>query len=280
MTDAFPALRALTEALLTRADPDYLRRQIDAAVKVMAARGCEPPTPWPDPIEVALSDEAIWRNDRIMEANAVAGLGLPMPVLGRLVRAVAASIALPMGESARWTIIGPDGWKLTADKPIELIVEANKHQREIDPVEAERQHKNLVEAIAQERAEHERDRAELVDRFLRWPLPRTVFTDAGTGTVASSQRPENWSASGTNLLTADEARAMLAFVLDCDEGDRELARRSMQCKPTDAGATPSGELSDAMRMSLLNKLARNRGFENVTKALASLPLAGAKGEVA
>jgi hypothetical protein len=48
LQDAFPALRALTEALLTRADNDYLRRQVDAAVRVMAAHGCEPPTPWPD----------------------------------------------------------------------------------------------------------------------------------------------------------------------------------------------------------------------------------------
>lgn len=45
---AFAALRALTEAVLTRADNDYLRRQLDAAVKVMAARGCESPVPWPD----------------------------------------------------------------------------------------------------------------------------------------------------------------------------------------------------------------------------------------
>lgn len=46
--DVFVELRALTEALLTRSDDDYLRRQIDSAVEVMAERGCTPPVPWPD----------------------------------------------------------------------------------------------------------------------------------------------------------------------------------------------------------------------------------------
>lgn len=46
--DVFAELRALTEALLTRADADYLGRQIDAAVKAMAERRCLPPVPWPD----------------------------------------------------------------------------------------------------------------------------------------------------------------------------------------------------------------------------------------
>jgi hypothetical protein len=46
--DVFVELRALTEALLTRADADYLRRQVDAAIEVMAERGYSPPTPWPD----------------------------------------------------------------------------------------------------------------------------------------------------------------------------------------------------------------------------------------
>lgn len=43
----FAALRALTEALLTGADPDYLHRQIDTAVKVMRMHGVETPVPWP-----------------------------------------------------------------------------------------------------------------------------------------------------------------------------------------------------------------------------------------
>lgn len=46
--DVFAELRALTEALLTRADADYLRRCVDAAVKAMAERRCLPPVPWPD----------------------------------------------------------------------------------------------------------------------------------------------------------------------------------------------------------------------------------------
>jgi hypothetical protein len=52
-------------------------------------------------------------------------------------------------------------------------------------------------------------------------------------------------------------------------------KQALQVEPTAAEVTPSGELSDAMRLSLLNKLARHRGFENATKALASLPLASA-----
>jgi hypothetical protein len=47
--DAFPALHALTEAVLTRADNDYMARRIDEAVQVMASRGWTPPVPWPDP---------------------------------------------------------------------------------------------------------------------------------------------------------------------------------------------------------------------------------------
>jgi len=49
--------------------------------------------------------------------------------------------------------------------------------------------------------------------------------------------------------------------------------RAASAEPEAQKATPSGELSDTARLSLLNKLARHRGFENATKALASLPLA-------
>lgn len=47
--DAFPALHALTEAILTRADPDYMQRQLAEAVRIMATRGWTPPVPFPAP---------------------------------------------------------------------------------------------------------------------------------------------------------------------------------------------------------------------------------------
>ncbi|SEL13745.1 hypothetical protein SAMN05216359_105335 [Roseateles sp. YR242] len=45
--DAFPALQTLTEAILTRADADYMRRQLDEAVRIMGTRGWSPPVPYP-----------------------------------------------------------------------------------------------------------------------------------------------------------------------------------------------------------------------------------------
>lgn len=45
---AVSALRSLTEALLTHADNDYIRRQITAAVHILSAHGCTMPVPWPD----------------------------------------------------------------------------------------------------------------------------------------------------------------------------------------------------------------------------------------
>lgn len=53
----------------------------------------------------------------------------------------------------------------------------------------------------------ERMRA-LVDRFLRWPLPESVYPDAGKFDPVNNR----WR-SGTNLLTAEEARQMLEYVL-------------------------------------------------------------------
>lgn len=49
---------------------------------------------------------------------------------------------------------------------------------------------------------------QLVDRFLSWPLPPGVCSDT---CVTDSQYPH--PRSGTNLLTAAEARAMLEHVL-------------------------------------------------------------------
>ncbi len=48
---------------------------------------------------------------------------------------------------------------------------------------------------------------EMVDRFLSWPLPKTVSVDP------CARWPGYPDRVGTNLLTADEARAMLEHVL-------------------------------------------------------------------
>ena len=53
---------------------------------------------------------------------------------------------------------------------------------------------------------------EMVNRFLRWPLPMSVSSDlcVTKREMESSYPPKR---IGTNLLTADEARAMLEYVL-------------------------------------------------------------------
>src|SRR3990167_8214466 len=57
---------------------------------------------------------------------------------------------------------------------------------------------------------------ELVNRFLAWPLPESVCSD-----LCATQRgyPHR---SGTTLLTADEARKMLEYVLKNNAGGQEL----------------------------------------------------------
>lgn len=47
----------------------------------------------------------------------------------------------------------------------------------------------------------------LVDRFLAWPLPKSVCSDA------CASQPDYPHRSGTNLLTAGEARQMFEYVL-------------------------------------------------------------------
>lgn len=51
----------------------------------------------------------------------------------------------------------------------------------------------------------------LVDRFLAWPLPATVCAD---GCASDPSYPHR---SGTNLLTADEAKAMFVYVLGVED---------------------------------------------------------------
>jgi hypothetical protein len=58
---------------------------------------------------------------------------------------------------------------------------------------------------------------EMVNRFLGWRLPLDFAPDAGVTfnrTMANgAPRPEAWWPVGTNLLTFDQARAMLEHVL-------------------------------------------------------------------
>jgi hypothetical protein len=52
----------------------------------------------------------------------------------------------------------------------------------------------------------------LVDRFLAWPLPKTVVVDP---CAMNSSYP--YPRFGTNLLSATEAEAMLIYVLDLED---------------------------------------------------------------
>jgi len=56
------------------------------------------------------------------------------------------------------------------------------------------------------------DKKTLVDRFLAWPLPKTVAADP---CVMNSSYP--YPRYGTNLLSATEAEAMLIYVLDLED---------------------------------------------------------------
>lgn len=57
---------------------------------------------------------------------------------------------------------------------------------------------------------------EMVTRFLGWRLPDDFYPDGGVTfdrTVNGGPRPKEWWPVGTNLLTADQAKAMLEYVL-------------------------------------------------------------------
>jgi len=56
------------------------------------------------------------------------------------------------------------------------------------------------------------DVAAMVDRFLAWPLPKDFGPDAGIS-FTPSPHPHGWP-TGTNLLTAEQARAMFAYALE------------------------------------------------------------------
>ena len=53
----------------------------------------------------------------------------------------------------------------------------------------------------------------MVNRFLIWPLPESVCSDECVTRTGGEWTPEYPKRTGTNLLTADEARQMLDWVL-------------------------------------------------------------------
>lgn len=62
---------------------------------------------------------------------------------------------------------------------------------------------------------------DMVNRFLRWPLPASVCSDL---CVTESKYPH--SRSGTNLLTEDETRQMLEFVIGASDSATHRANDS------------------------------------------------------
>ena len=71
---------------------------------------------------------------------------------------------------------------------------------------------------------------EMVNRFLGWRVPQDFSPDSGVvfhRTMASGKpRPIEWWPVGTNLLTAEQARAMLEHVLGDENRDADSARDS------------------------------------------------------
>lgn len=60
------------------------------------------------------------------------------------------------------------------------------------------------------------DIATMVNRFLGWKLPQNFNPDAGISFVPSTH-PLSWPI-GTNLLTADQAKAMIEYLLGGEDG--------------------------------------------------------------
>lgn len=69
--------------------------------------------------------------------------------------------------------------------------------------------------IASTRSEFDLNTA--VSRFLAWPLPKTFMPDCGVS-FTKPNHPTSWPV-GTNLFTADEAKAMLEHVLGVTSGE-------------------------------------------------------------
>lgn len=69
----------------------------------------------------------------------------------------------------------------------------------------------LFEVMARQIVEP--DLKAMTERFLRWPLPKGFNPDGGISFDAGRVHPNHWP-SGTNLFDYEQAKAMLAHVLD------------------------------------------------------------------
>jgi hypothetical protein len=110
-------------------------------------------------------------------------------------------------------VIGQSGILTPEDRPFpDKLRSAAQFLRDchdnLDAREAEVIARNLEEAAAELERARGAVTQEMVDRFLRWPLPASVCSDT---CVTTRDYPHQ--RSGTNLLTHDEARQMLEFVL-------------------------------------------------------------------
>lgn len=72
----------------------------------------------------------------------------------------------------------------------------------------------------------------MVDRFLGWKLPDDFCPDAGVSFKRDFNEHTNYPMKhepvGTNLLTADQAKAMLEYVLDGQLEELEDLRRNLE----------------------------------------------------
>jgi hypothetical protein len=106
----------------------------------------------------------------------------------------------------------------------------------------------------------------IVTRFLGWKLPLTFSPDAGisftpTGYMMSRDESfaKGWWPIGTNLLTADEARAMLEHVLDVT-------------------FIPDWSMLQATQASLREHMALARGLRDALQKIADMDPAGQRAD--
>ncbi|HZR03874.1 MAG TPA: hypothetical protein VFA81_11945, partial [Burkholderiales bacterium] len=108
---------------------------------------------------------------------------------------------------------------------------------------------------------------EMVDRFLSWPLPKSVCAD-GCATHPDYPHPR----SGTNLLTAIEARAMLEHVMS----DKASPSAVPDSQPDDIDRSYALSLADAVencRVTCKHEPSafdlEQQGYDTIIRALRS-----------
>ena len=136
-----------------------------------------------------------------------------------------------------WTLIAPDGRKWEGDSPLRVV---GLESRERVPAEV-----SLARMMA---AAMEADPPGVnvcVDRFLGWKLPKDFSPDCGISFDAAKLAPwpDAWP-TGTNLLTATQAKEMFACVLD-----PMVARLSMSSDLVAALQDPGTDRSEGGEMN-------------------------------